>query len=211
MKKTNIMNCVKIFAVAAIATAVITSSTFAQGGDAPFVKGSKTLGLGLGIGVNYGYGNIYNDGTSVPLPTFMLTYDQGFFEDVGPGTIGIGGVIGFKTTHYDYDHYYYGYGTAKYRHTYTNYIVAVRGTYHLTILKDKNNKFDPYAGITLGVRIFHHAYNDPYSTYDYNYNPVYPVTGAFIGAKYNVAEHFGFWAELGYDYTNARIGINFNF
>jgi hypothetical protein len=140
-----------------------------------------------------------------------MMYDQGFFEDVGPGTIGIGGVIGYKSSHYDYTYAYVHNSPVKYKKTYTNFIIGVRGTYHLTILKDKNNKFDPYAGVTIGVRIFTHNNNDPYDTYVYNYNSVYPVAGAFIGAKYNLTPRFGFFGEAGYDISLLRIGFNINF
>ena len=47
-----------------------------------------------------------------------------------------------------------------------NTIVAVRGTYHLTILAEKNNKFDPYAGVVLGLRF--NSYKDTYDDYFYN-------------------------------------------
>lgn len=205
--KTILSNCKNIFAVAAL-TLGIGVPALAQ--DAAFNKGSKTLGFSAGVPRTYGYYNYYG-GNFVNLPALALTYDQGFFEDVGPGTIGIGGLIGFQTSYYKYNYYYSGYGNQDYRVTYTNFIVGVRGTYHLTILKDKNNKFDPYAGIMAGLRIFKYKDNDPNDYYEYNYNSVYPVTGAFIGAKYNVAEHFGFFAEVGYDISFARIGFNINF
>jgi hypothetical protein len=213
MKKTINVKHVKIFAVAAIAT-VLSTTVFAQGGEAAFNKGSKTLGFALGIGVDR-YSNPYGNDFA-RLPALMLIYDQGFFEDVGPGTIGIGGVVGFKSSHYDYDYYYYdnnfNYRHARYRNSYADLILAVRGTYHLTILKDKNNKFDPYAGITIGVGIGSHSYNNPHYADDiYDYAPVYPVAGAFIGAKYNLTPRFGFFAEAGYDISLVRIGFNINF
>ncbi|MES1223214.1 MAG: hypothetical protein ABUT20_47410, partial [Bacteroidota bacterium] len=81
-------------------------------------------------------------------------------------------------------------------------------TYHLTVLKDKNNKFDPYAGVTLGARIY--QYKNSYGS-SYTDNSVYPTFGAFVGAKYNFAKSFGAFAELGYDISFARIGVCFNF
>ena len=115
----------------------------ANGGkEAAFVKGSKTLGLSVGFGLGYSY---YGD--VVSLPAIGLMYDQGIVNNVGPGTIGVGGILAIKAAHYNYN-------TGGYKATWTNYIIGVRGTYHLTILKNKNNKFDPYAGVTLGVRIY---------------------------------------------------------
>ena len=166
-----------------------------------FDKGSTTLGLCVGVGIDYDY-----YGTAVQLPAFGLVYDQGIIANVGPGTIGVGGLLAFKTAHYNYS---YG----GYKATWSNYIVGVRGTYHLTLLKDKNNKFDPYAGVLLGVRIF--RYNDTYYntwTYNpYNYGGAYFTKGVFVGAKYNFSKNFGAFAEVGYDISNARIGLNLNF
>ena len=171
-----------------------------SGKEAAFVKGSKTLGFALGLGVDYGY---YTGASS--LPAFGIVYDQGIINNVGPGTIGVGGILAIKTAHYKA----YGYDDR-----WANYIIGVRGTYHLTLLKDKNNKFDPYAGVTLGVRVYHYREDDNiYSYYPDHYSggSAYPVVGAFVGAKYNFSKHFGAFTELGYDISFFRIGINANF
>jgi hypothetical protein len=182
---------------------VFATHMFAQSGsgnESAFGKGSKTLGLAAGLGVDYGYYSGYKS-----LPAFTLIYDQGFWEDVGPGNIGIGGMVGIKTAHYNYPN-------GGYKSTWNNYIVGIRGTYHLTILKDKNNQFDPYAGIMLGVRIY--KYKDTYynnRNNPYNYKSLYFIQGAFIGAKYNFKKSFGVFAEAGYDISLVRFGLNVNF
>ncbi len=187
-------------AVALVAMASITQVN-AQDGEPPFVKGSKSIGISMGFGVDYGYSTYYG-GSYTNSPAFAFTYDQGFFENVGPGTIGIGGVVGFKSSKYKY---------AGYKSTYTNYIIGVRGTYHLTLLAEKNNKFDPYAGVTIGLRFFNYKDNDPYDNDIYDYRSVYPIAGAFVGAKYNFTPAFGAFGELGYDISFLRLGVNFNF
>ena len=209
MKNTLLLNCTKILWVALIATALITTKSNAQNGDAAFNKGDNVIGISAGVGVDYGYGTYYG-GHYTNLPAICLTFDHGTFEDVGPGNIGIGGIIGFKYSYYNYNDN--NHNNNSYRNTYTNFIIAARGTYHLTLLKDKNSKFDPYAGITLGVRIFTHHYDNPYynKAYD-NYNSVYAVKGVFIGAKYNFSPHVGVFGEFGYDISFARVGLNFNF
>ncbi len=202
----------KFLLVVLATTAVITTQSFAQGGEAPFVKGSNTIGISIGAGVDYGYGTHFG-GHYSNHPAIAFSYDHGLINDVGPGTIGIGGVIGFKSASYKYNYYYSANGiNGNYKDTYTNFIIGVRGTYHLTLLKDKNNKFDPYGGVTLGFRIFDHHYDNPYynSSLD-NYNSVYPIAGLFVGAKYNFVPNFGAFAELGYDISLVRVGINFNF
>lgn len=208
--KTIYSNYKKVFIVA-IALSLVSISAIAQNdgrGDAAFNKGSSTLGFSLGAGVDYNYHRGYGyDSRYVPLPAFAVTFDHGIVENAGPGTVGVGGVIGFKSSYYNY----YS-ASNKYRTTYTNFIIGVRGTYHLTLLKDKTTKFDPYAGVTIGLRIFDYKDNNPHYDDDlYTYNTVYPIAGAFIGAKYNFSKNFGVFGELGYDISFARIGLNINF
>lgn len=173
-------------------------------GIAPaFDKGSSTIGAWVGFGLSYSY-----YGSPVEMPSFGVMFDHGIIADAGPGTVGIGGIIGMKNSRYDYPF-------GGYRATWTNIIIAARGTYHLTLLKDKNNKFDPYAGIVLGVRI--NDYDDTYYSSGtspvnpYSYGNVYFVRGLFIGAKYNFTPNFGAFTELGYDISLLRLGLNFNF
>jgi len=189
-----------------IVSLLICSQSFAA--EPAFDKGSNVIGLGLGVGVDYG--NYYGTYTGKSVsPTLLLTYDHGFFSEIGPGTIGIGAVLAYKSS--SYKSYYRG-DLKKYRNS--SMIIGVRGTYHLTLLKDKNNKFDPYAGVTFGIRINDdNYYDDYYSTYGYyySYNKTSPVAGVFIGAHYNFMPAFGVFAEVGYDISLLRAGVNFNF
>jgi len=199
MKKSILKN------ITLLSTALLLSTfTFSQNAPA-FDKGDNTIGLSLGAGVNYGY---YS---GILAPSLAVTYDHGFFPEVGPGTIGIGGIIAYKS-----GHYHYGYGDYEYK--WNSVIVAVRGTYHLTILKDKNNHFDPYGGVVLGVRV--NKYTDTYDDYYYanTHNHYYredasanAVRGVFIGAKYNFTSFFGLFVELGSDVSVISGGVNFNF
>jgi hypothetical protein len=164
-----------------------------EGAKPAFDKGDKTLGISAGFGVSYGLT------TASAIPAIAVNYDQGIVGNVGPGTIGVGGIVGYKASRYKY------WNDAKY--TYSNIVIGVRGTYHLTILKDKNNKFDPYAGVTMGLRIW--RWNDDF--YNTSSNSVSPIVGGFVGAKYNFASSVGAFAELGYDVSFARIGLCVNF
>lgn len=175
------------------ANAVVKKKKSGKGARAAFEEGDNTIALGLGLGTIYSYANA---GTGI---AGVVSFDHGLIGDVGPGTIGIGGTVGFVSQHYDY---YNGS-----RETWTNAVFGARGTYHLTLLKDKNNKFDPYGGVTIGARSY--SYKDDY--YGYTDTYVRPYAGLFVGAKYNFVPHFGVWAELGYDIAVFRFGINFNF
>ncbi len=199
MKTSLVNNAKKILSVIFLMLCLSISS-FAD--EPAFDKGSNVIGLGIGMGVDYAsYGGYY--GSSSVSPTLYASFDHGFFPEVGPGTIGIGGVIAYKSSSSKY---------LTYKSKYSSTIIGVRGTYHLTILKDKNNKFDPYAGVTFGLRF--NNYKDPYSDYynfSYSYDRVNPIAGAFVGAHYNFVPNFGVHAELGYDISFMRIGVNFNF
>jgi hypothetical protein len=186
-----------VFVIASLLSAPAMAQKWESSG-APFVKGSKSLGVSAGAGIEYGYYGDYNT-----LPALAITYDQGIINNVGPGTIGVGGIAAVKTA-------WYNYKSTGNRARWNNYFIGVRGTYHLTLLKDKNNKFDPYAGVTAGVRVMDYK-DDAYETNPHDYNKVNSVVGAFIGAKYNFVPSFGAFAEVGYDISYARIGIAANF
>jgi hypothetical protein len=191
---------VGLFSAALLVTFTTAKAQHGGGDGAAFEQGSKTLGVSLGIGDGEGgYNNYYGyDDNNIGLPAFAITYDQGIVGDVGPGTIGVGGIISGKTSWDNVDGY---------KATWSSFEIGVRGDYHLTLLKDWNNKFDPYAGITIGARFnnFHDNAGDPSS------NSSSVIFAPFIGAKYNFAPHIGVFAEASVDISLLRGGICFNF
>lgn len=168
-----------------------------QGYEPPFKKGNGIISIASGFGVSYGYYGSY-----ISLPALSVACDFGIIDKAGPGNIGAGGIVGFK----------WAYSTGKdFEARWMNYIIAARGTYHLTLVK--HSKFDPYGGVLVGIRIY--DYKDPYFD-NYKYNPnkykrVYPVTGVFVGAKYNFTSFFAGFVEAGYDISLFRVGFNLCF
>lgn len=200
LKKNKMSLPRKLVYVLLFTTGVFAFSTVtAQGNEPAFQKGSKSLGIAVGTGIEYGY---YGDYST--LPTVALIYDQGIVNNVGPGTIGVGGIAAVKTA-------YYNYNSGSYKARWNNYFLGIRGTYHLTLLKDKNNKFDPYAGITAGIRILEYSDNYYVNNNPHSYSKVNSLIGAFVGARYNFSPSFGAFVELGHDISNARIGAAVNF
>ncbi len=162
-----------------------------------FEKGTKTIGIALGLGSAYNFYDYYGyvpNGISRS-PSAEAIYDQGIISNAGPGTIGIGGILSYKTATYKY-----GNGD---KDRLTNLVIGLRGSYHLTLLKNKNNKFDPYGGVTAGMRIS--RYTDNYSSDDES--DLYPLFGIFVGARYNFSKNFGVFSELGYDVAILKIGL----
>ncbi|RTQ49559.1 hypothetical protein EJV47_12095 [Hymenobacter gummosus] len=164
-----------------------------------FGVGSIAANLGIGFGVGYGY-----YGTLNATPAMSLSVERGSIEGVGPGIIGIGGLVGYKG-------YSYKYGNG-YKSTWNNILVSVRGTYHYNILE--NPKLDTYAGLSLGVRM--QNWKDTY--YDntpglsgYKSSSAYLTSGIFIGARYMLTDNFGGFGEVGYDMSYLKIGLTARF
>jgi hypothetical protein len=203
MNKINILKTVAVIATFALLNPI---STFAvakkkSSNVAPFKMGSSCLGISMGLGVSYHY-----YGNANQSPALAITYDRAVKEDVGPGTIGLGAIVAYKSASYRYS---YG----NYRARWSNYVVGGRCTYHFNVFEDDIPELDLYAGLTLGLRFWSYTdtYYDDYGTNPYNYGSAYIFAGGFAGAKYNFSKKMGAFAELGYDISYLRLGINFNF
>ncbi len=190
----------------------ITPAVFSQSGsdETIFGKGSNVISLGVGIGGAYTY---YGDGYT-STPNFVISYDNGTFGNVGPGTISLGALFAYKGIAYSYTDFYSRYN---YDQKWNYYILGVRSAYHLSI--PSVPRFDPYIGIMLAYYDISYKetstdpfFNVPGSPYYYYYSNSYASYMAFslyIGARYFVSDHIGFWLELGYGYSNAALGISF--
>jgi hypothetical protein len=181
-----------------------------SGNPRTFDAGANVLNVGIGIGGDYYY---WGPGY-VQTPDFVLSYENGTFGNIGPGTISLGGLLDYTGTSYSYVNPGNGY-------TYTNnwnyWILGFRSAYHWNFTT--SHRFDPYAGLMLGYYFinYSHTTNDPHVTepadpgYVY-YSAVYSnylALSVFLGARYYVSNNVGLWAELGYGYSNLAIGVNF--
>jgi hypothetical protein len=194
MKKLLFITCFCMASVSMMAQkAAENDGTYHEGA---FAKGDVAISVASGFGVTYDY-----YGTYISLPALTLGADVGIINHAGPGNISVGGIFGYKRAFNRDD---------TYDATWTNLIIAARGIYHLTIIN--NDKFNPYAGVTTGIRIndYHDSFysdgNNPNS-----YQNVYPVIGLFVGARYFFVPSFGGFVELGYDISVIRIGVSFKF
>lgn len=146
------------------------------GARAAFNAGDNAIGIGFGVGATHTYGlaDVYS-------PAFVANYEHGIVDNLGPGTLSVGGEFGFQTSRYDY-------AVGGYRARWTTLTFALRGIYHLTILKDKNNKFDPYGGMAVGFYAV--SYSNDYPGPKDNYGSA-PLVAPFVGAKYNFSKAVG--------------------
>ncbi|UHG90523.1 hypothetical protein [Spirosoma oryzicola] len=110
------------------------------------------------------------------------------------------------------DYARYGYNTGGYSWHYTFIYAGARGSYHLgELLNTGNDKFDPYAGVSLGFR--HASYKDTYGYVGDYYNPYSSglYLGIHLGARYMFSEKFGGFAEVGYGVSALRLGLSAKF
>lgn len=174
-----------------------------------FGKGSNLISLGVGLGGYYNYwgGGYYQT------PNFVISYENGTFGNVGPGTISLGGLFAYKGVS---DNWLDGDGYS-YTERWNYWILGFRSAYHLQI--SSAPKFDPYAGLMLGYYFlgysfstnnpdYMHPGNPGYVYYVATY-PSYYALSIFLGARYFVSNKVGIWGELGYGYSTLAVGISF--
>ncbi|HYV91482.1 MAG TPA: hypothetical protein VE978_06855 [Chitinophagales bacterium] len=166
----------------------LTTRVFSQDN---FTEGMNAINFGVGFGNFYylgfsGYG--YHS-----TPALTLSLDHGLKKlDEIQGTIGIGGLVGFRSSSFD------NYALAGHYHI-NNFIIAARATYHAGFINTQ--KFDLYGGIMVGIRI---EADSPDLGY---YGGGYLTGGAFVGGVYYFVSSVGAFAEIGYDVSYLKIGL----
>ena len=157
-----------------------------------FEEGDKVLRLGFGLG-----GGFYTGTLEVP-PI------QGNFEYAVTEDISVGGIIGYASSYYQmYGASGGGIGGINYSYL----LIGGRGNYHFAT----SDRWDPYAGITLGYNNITFTDNTQNS-----YTFISPATsmvlyGAQVGSNYYFTENFGAWAEIGYGIGVLNIGAAYKF
>jgi len=163
-----------------------------------FDEGDIVISAGIGLGSNY---VVLGSAYSSVMPVIFVSGDYAFREDLGPGTLGLGAIMGFSSYKEDY------YGSDYYWKVKT-FLLGARGTYHFTDLVEK---LDLYGGITLGGEIVSTKYSDP-SLEDYDTSAGSGFLGEFFaGARYYFTDDFSAMGELGYGIAWLKIGISYKF
>lgn len=150
-------------------------------------KGTKFLNAGIGLGT-YTY-------RGLPIGAS--------FEYTVKDNISVGGSFDFSR---------YGYNSGGYKWSYTFLFFAARGTYHFgEILNISDSKFDPYAGLSLGVRTSSYRDNAGYSGDYYSPYGNSVFLGLHAGARYMLSEKIGAFGEVGYGVAALRLGVSAKF
>jgi hypothetical protein len=154
-----------------------------------FKEKDKVVNVGIGLG-----STLYASGYGVHFPPLSASFEYGVKDGVGPGSIGVGGYLGFTSAQSDY-----------WRTTYT--VIGVRGAYHLVDIADK---LDLYGGLMLQYNIVSNSYRGPNNI---NYAGSSVGSGGdfslFVGARYYVTDKFALMAELGYGVAVLNLGVAF--
>jgi opacity protein-like surface antigen len=159
--------------------------TTASYGGSAFNKGTTFLDIGVGLG-SYRHSNAFPLGLALDhgiTPNFSLGIQADFYR--------------FRT---DF---------GRYRYTYTQIPIALRGAYHITSLG--NSRADVYLGAALGY-VFSRYTTDAPNGFRYverDNDISRPYLGVFIGGRYLLSEQVGLMAELGYGISVGKIGITF--
>jgi len=161
-----------------------------------FEKGNQGINVGFGLGPGY-----HSSGYSFPFGV-NGSYEYAIVEvQMGSnltGVVGVGGMAGVSFSTWAHSNWTGG----KYHNT--DFIIAARGTYHFIF----HDKFDPYAGITIGYHGSSQKWKgDGQDPPELSYSHGYFRPGFIVGARYFFTNNFGVYAELGYMLNIINLGV----
>jgi hypothetical protein len=163
---------------------------FAAQAQNAFPEGTKVFQAGVGL---FGF-DLYNDNVS-EIPLISLSYEQCLMP-LGPGTLGVGGYVGYKTAKWDDS-------AVGYDWRWTWLFVGARGAWHPDFINSE--KWDAYIGLLAGLNFYSGKFEGGTVIDDFN-DTDFDI-GGYIGARYYFSEKFGIWAEGGYGLANLNVGV----
>lgn len=183
--KDLVFNLAIVFFFAAISSDVLNAQT-------PMTKGTNIIQAGVGLG---GWTTSY---TTSETPLMIATFERGVKDNLGKGNLSVGGTIILKSGKYVGD--FYGWN-------YTYSAIAARGSYHPHFVK--SDKLDAYAGLSLGL--YHISTKATSGEVVAGVSGSALAWGLHIGARYQFAEQFGAFAEIGAGIGNVSVGVAYKF
>lgn len=156
----------------------------------PFSTDSHVLHGGLGL---RSYGGNFGLNTSVSsLPILTVSYDQGIFDNLGIGNLGVGGGIGMKF-----------YSANSLNTNWTRIFLGARGTYHFDFVN--SDDFDFYVGAVAGFYFETTNNSDNFNTTSGTFG------GPMAGINYWITPTFGIYGEAGFGFGFLNGGVSYQF
>lgn len=199
------MRSTTLLQAAALSVALFSLPSMAQ---AQFEEGDNVLGVGVGIGGGYNIG--YKGAGVSQSPAIGLHLDHGM-GDLGPGTWGLGGFVGYKSLSYKYDNPGWNFA---YDYKYTYLTIGARGTWHYNEWHGLDN-LDTYGGIMLAYRSVSFKNNTVYPSnwlggrYEWSGSGV--GFSGILGARYYFTDNIGAFMEAGFGYSVLQLGLSAKF
>ena len=156
------------------------------------VEDKSVVSLGIGFG---GYGNAYTTGAT---PTIMGKFEKGIIDDLGPGNLSVGGVIGIQKGDFDF---------VSSRTGYTYFTIGGRASYHPHFIN--SDKMDFYAGLGLGYYSVSAGTQTEFGSFGVTASSI--AFNAHVGIRYDFNPQWGAWAELGSELSILSLGASYNF
>ncbi len=157
--------------------------------------------------VGIGFGTALGSGLGSASPGFAFQFEHGNWDVDGPGTISLGGYLGYQSYSYSTSYFTYKYD---YNSSYT--VLGIRSAYHYHGLDMKN--LDVYGGLMLSFNFYN-------SSYKSNNPGVYTPLGLggsnrffpsiYLGTRYYFSENWGVYGELGYGVAYLTLGAAYHF
>lgn len=179
-----------------------------------FDENTHIINLGFGFGsVGYYRAGIGGGYTYKSSPAMTLTYEQAYPKKLGPGFLGVGALVGFKTASSRYDNYSYQGNKYYFENRWTYTMFTARAVYHWDGLNAHNAEV--YGGAILGFGISTYSYktngNDPDIDSYKKSGGAYPIFGVFAGARWYFVPKVALFGEAGYGISFINGGLSFKF
>lgn len=168
-----------------------------------FEVGDNVAAFSVGLGGSYGASAVYSSQS----PALGLSYEHGLME-LGPGVLGVGGYIGFKSLGYRYAGPGFEYDWS-WRYT----IVGLRGSWHYNDWHGID-ELDVYGGLLLSYNSVKWTDSTRYPS-GFISTPSSASSGiglsALVGGRYYFTDNLAAQMELGYGVAYASVGLAFKF
>ena len=149
---------------------------------------------------NAGIGGLSSAGW---VPSVFVSGEYGVIPTGDIGLVSFGGIVAYK-----YSNWTTGWVNSTYN--YHQIVIGPRAIWHVHAFE--SDKWDAYAGVGGGVRLWSQYQWDPGKEEVVNKGKVSPYGEVFVGGRMMFSETFGLIAEVGYGtLSSIKFGVTFGF